>query len=1614
MKRSTYTRYYRIIILFFLILWSSYSVAQVTTLLSPTFNNGGFEQGSTGWSFQNYSSGVNNWALGSIPTAGFSGANCAYISNSTGFPYSHQYTTTSNSYSKLYRDVVIPAGTINYSLRFKTLVQGKQSAAQLYVYLVPATEVLIPGSLPNGTALATYYLQGTGWTDKTLILDNTLLGNASSDVTKKLVFVWYNYSSSTGTQPPAAIDDVTLDNCSSPSAITAVSSFDHATLDWSSPDTSWNVRYKVPAATIWTTVNASTKPFVLSNLLESTVYTVQVQNATLPCSDWSTAITVTTGPVNNDCTNATLIEGQEDVNSLVMVVANYSGATLTGPTPTCNYTFPSNSGNLWFRFTANGTRYLLDSNSSSIKAELYAGTDCNNLVYQYCKSGLSYLDNLVPGTQYYLRMINTSIQDPQFSSNQMNFRLVKCPDAPANDLCENAFPWTGTAIPAQLVGANNEHPELPYNAFSSPTSVLGDVWFSFVATENYATIVSAPQFADLYSGSCAALTFMNTFNGSPKETSQLQIGQTYYVRVYSPNVTTSTPFTFNIIPRPSPVNDLCSAPATVVLDTDGETQFTSSGTAYATPSSGVPSTCTLSGTKDIWYQFTAGATAYLISSPYMTNTYSDSCGNFTQLGCGTTYTLSNLIVGQVYFIRVYTNQTITIREFYAADECNNSTVLIPAPNPNFTYSSTVNATAGALSTSCIANNKDVWFQFTATSTKNKITLLNAYATTVNEAVAITIYSGSCTALTEMGCYSFLNNNNLNVTLSSYFVGQTYYIKATRASGTYFGIKVIPIETQPNNEIATAIVFTPDEPGVCTQVSGSTAGADPSVSIPTPCNNTSSYADVWYSFVATVPSYKITYTTAGYHSFTIYKVTAPNTLTLFTCLTDNISGFEVGATYYIRVGSASETYSQTFSFCLSKIIDTPTNDECLNAITVPVASTMECTESITGSLAQATYDVTHPITAACIYGSLDKDIWYQFTATATKLLFNNTGNANKNIRYALMQGTCNALTCLYSSSLNGMQSSVLGPLTVGATYFLKISYVNDDGVSFCMSTAPVIENDLCQNATVLIPSSDLTCNTIRNYTCSEPSTALTVSGCTGSIPLYLYNASSNTNYGDAWYKFTATGTEHVLTFVTGGGYVQLFEGNCNGFSCHTPYNYANTSTNIKDFLFTQLTVGQTYYIRIIHSLYSHNLSYYDICLKTPTSVPSNDEYSNAMVLIPSADLDTCNPVSNTFNRATNSDSIQAPSCSNNSSPKDVWFQFTATSTHHQLQIHLSNPQALLLSFFTSLYSSVNGVINQEVSCFDPFDNVIPNLDVSLGGTDFNSNYYYTLMLQNYYNLTIGATYYIRMYPFVEQQYDYSIVMPYDVCLKTLPDIPANNDYTTATPLTVSPYDNIQYVSGYTTRAAYHVTEPYNNVTNPCAELGAFAYPAYQASNAWYKFTAQQTSEALHVINDADVLFPLTDYYNFQYYPLYAALYEYNNTVMETKQCYADTANNLIFNNLEVGKEYYLKMMYKNIMYQTDFEFQVSVANTTALGLNSSEHKSITLYPNPVADVVTLANPNHLELTGIRVYNIVGQLVLEQETTNNSDWKVDLSQLQKGAYVLKVKSSEGENNYNFLKK
>lgn len=84
----------------------------------------------------------------------------------------------------------------------------------------------------------------------------------------------------------------------------------------------------------------------------------------------------------------------------------------------------------------------------------------------------------------------------------------------------------------------------------------------------------------------------------------------------------------------------------------------------------------------------------------------------------------------------------------------------------------------------------------------------------------------------------------------------------------------------------------------------------------------------------------------------------------------------------------------------------------------------------------------------------------------------------------------------------------------------------------------------------------------------------------------------------------------------------------------------------------------------------------------------------------------------------------------------------------------------------------------------------------------------------------------------------------------------------------------------------------------------------------------------------------------------------------------------------------------------------VTDPTA-GLNDFANSKFALYPNPANNEVFITSKEGFSSALATVFNISGQLVLEQEITNG-DTKIDTSKLQAGVYMLKLEN--GGTKYN----
>ncbi|HRA58455.1 MAG TPA: GEVED domain-containing protein, partial [Bacteroidia bacterium] len=160
--------------------------------------------GSNDFAFVNGSQ-TNQWAYGS---ATGNPANAIYVSNDNGT--SNAYTISSLSVVQAFRDIAIPNGTTLTNFSFNWIANGESCCDYLRVWLVPTSYNPTAGTQITAGAgriqIGSNMNVQSAWQTYT---NNTLDLSSFAGQTMRLVFEWKN-DGSIGTQPPAAIDNISL------------------------------------------------------------------------------------------------------------------------------------------------------------------------------------------------------------------------------------------------------------------------------------------------------------------------------------------------------------------------------------------------------------------------------------------------------------------------------------------------------------------------------------------------------------------------------------------------------------------------------------------------------------------------------------------------------------------------------------------------------------------------------------------------------------------------------------------------------------------------------------------------------------------------------------------------------------------------------------------------------------------------------------------------------------------------------------------------------------------------------------------------------------------------------------------------------------------------------------------------------------------------------------------------------------------------------------------------------------------------------------------------------------------------------------------------------------
>jgi hypothetical protein len=149
----------------------------------------------------------------------------------------------------------------------------------------------------------------------------------------------------------------------------------------------------------------------------------------------------------------------------------------------------------------------------------------------------------------------------------------------------------------------------------------------------------------------------------------LNAGDEYYIMI-DPSTLTGGTVNFTLACRPpTPVNDECTGAITVAVNPTPVCAASTNGTTLGADES--QPGCSGTADDDVWYQFTATSSTHIITVTPNTlydavfEVFDGTCGSLSSWSCndnttGTAVeggTISGLTIGNIYYVRVYSNPT---------------------------------------------------------------------------------------------------------------------------------------------------------------------------------------------------------------------------------------------------------------------------------------------------------------------------------------------------------------------------------------------------------------------------------------------------------------------------------------------------------------------------------------------------------------------------------------------------------------------------------------------------------------------------------------------------------------------------------------------------------------------------------------------------------------------------------------------------------------------------------------------------------------------------------------------------------------------------------------------
>jgi hypothetical protein len=309
--------------------------------------------------------------------------------------------------------------------------------------------------------------------------------------------------------------------------------------------------------------------------------------------------------------------------------------------------------------------------------------------------------------------------------------------------------------------------------------------------------------------------------GTSSSAMALTAGTAYYI-LLDPESTAGGNVSFSVLCPPSPpTNDNCAGALSIPVNSGSSCTSLANGTIFGATATGYANACGGTPDDDVWYSFVAASSTHSISitniigstSDMYHSVYAGSCASLgSPILCSdpNTSTISGLILGNTYFVRVYSwtstgNQTSTFSVCVTTppptgvcgnpannDYCSNPATLTQGVG---TFSSTTSSTyssdqpGNVSSIFCGSMENNSWYSFVATGTTASFPFTSVSGCTWNDGVQAQVYkvstnaSGCCTSFTSVSnCYNPGTTATGTVNATGLTVGQTYILMVDGFAG----------------------------------------------------------------------------------------------------------------------------------------------------------------------------------------------------------------------------------------------------------------------------------------------------------------------------------------------------------------------------------------------------------------------------------------------------------------------------------------------------------------------------------------------------------------------------------------------------------------------------------------------------------------------------------------------------------------------------------------------------------------------------------------------------------------------------------------------------------------